>query len=603
MAGDEKRPMVAWFDPRQLIDTAIRVVISTVFGQFADRREAIAASNPISDVTLDARCDYRARHPDGDFWFDYVADVGDGWNPTYAIARLLAAGELTPEGLPRGSLLVMGGDEVYPTAKSKEYEDRLIYPYDEAWRPGKDDEKKAWPDDARPDLFAVPGNHDWYDGLKTFFHFFCRRTISSPGEAEVDREGRRIGGRQTHQTRSYFALRLPHGWWLWGTDNQLKGYIDQPQIDFFQYVAKTWMEEGSKLILCTGTPDWQYVEKKGEGSFTSHSYLERLATDAVHRGHKLRLVLSGDNHHYVRYREGDLNYITCGGGGAFLHPTHKLEDQTFESDFPPPGQAFERGSKKRYTRKFEIANKLDGSGKERDEKAVYPDAAVSRRLARGNIIFAFRNWQLTATLAALYLFFIWLLDFNARVSGHGGLTEMLREGSYRQALANYGWLVGYSPWTVMLCIVAFAGYFYFADATGLRKWLLAIAHWLLQTILVTLVIGAILHWLAPPQATGFGYLAIIAGLMLLAAILSAFVSATVVGLYLWAVLAWFGLHPGHFSSLKVQNHKCFLRLHIDRAGVLRVYPIGLDVVPGDRGETCTNPKLNEHLIEGPIRIM
>ncbi len=47
-------------------------------------------------------------------WIDFVADLGDGFDATYAIASLLSqeslvVGDVT---LPRGQLLVMGGDEV-----------------------------------------------------------------------------------------------------------------------------------------------------------------------------------------------------------------------------------------------------------------------------------------------------------------------------------------------------------------------------------------------------------------------------------------------------------------------------------------------------------
>ena len=46
----------------------------------------------------------------------------------------------------------------------------------------------------------MPGNHDWYDGLKAFRRLFCT--------------GRSIGAWRTRQERSYFACRLTHGWWL-----------------------------------------------------------------------------------------------------------------------------------------------------------------------------------------------------------------------------------------------------------------------------------------------------------------------------------------------------------------------------------------------------
>ena len=160
-----------------------------------------------------------------------------------------------------------------------------------------------------PDLYAVPGNHDWYDGLAAFFNLFCRRRIATPSMVGINRPGKVIAGRQTNQTRSYFALKLPGGWWLWGTDSQIAGYINKPQVDFFQFVASTWMEPGSKLILCVGQPNWAYIDPSAPAKqFETFSFLERLAglavsEDGTNKGHKLKLVLSGDSHHYSRYLE------------------------------------------------------------------------------------------------------------------------------------------------------------------------------------------------------------------------------------------------------------------------------------------------------------
>lgn len=599
----KRMPMVGWFDPGQLIQTAIRVLISTLFGEFADRREAFAAANPIKDDKLDERCDYATRCPGGDFWLDYVADTGDGWNPTYAIARLLAAKELHPRekeggtpleaGLPRAQVLVLGGDQVYPTASQEEYDNRFVYPFDEAYRPGgaKDG---IWDEKHRPDLFAVPGNHDWYDGLKTFFHLFCRRTIKADGEAEISRNGNVLGGRQTHQTRSYFALKLPHGWWLWGTDSQLAGYIDQPQVDYFQYVAQCWMEPGSKLILCTGTPDWEYVRGDKPGTYEGLSYLERLAPAVRGKHHKLKLVLSGDSHHYARFQEQDLNYITCGGGGAFLHPTHQLpkEPVDFQTRYPRPGETYDPDHGP-YDRRFAIATKLGT-----DEEALYPDRQASGKLTAGNLLFAFRNWKLTATLALGYLFFIWLLDFNARVSEGVSLPAALSDGNLCHAIKDY-WALGfYSPWSTLLLLITGAAYYYFAEIE--KPWkrvLVGGGHALVHAALVTLITCVVVRAMAPADL--FWIIVSLA----LAAVVSALVSATVIGLYLWFCLSVFGIHWGHFSSLAVQGYKSFLRLHIGADGVLTIHPVGLTKVPSDRGRSSgPPPELDPHMIEPPIRI-
>ena len=56
------------------------------------------------------------------------------------------------------------GIEVYPTASAKEYEDRLIGPFRRSPAPRR----------PQPLLFALPGNHDWYDGLTAFLRIFTQ---------------------------------------------------------------------------------------------------------------------------------------------------------------------------------------------------------------------------------------------------------------------------------------------------------------------------------------------------------------------------------------------------------------------------------------------
>jgi hypothetical protein len=109
--------MVGWYDPRVLAHSGYQVAIANVFGRHSDTRliEALA-SQP------QGAFDYSSNgsHPPGDFWLDYTADIGDGWNSTYAIADALARPELELEhagSLERtraGRVLVFGGDEVYP---------------------------------------------------------------------------------------------------------------------------------------------------------------------------------------------------------------------------------------------------------------------------------------------------------------------------------------------------------------------------------------------------------------------------------------------------------------------------------------------------------
>jgi len=617
-----KEGMAGWFDPGVLIQTGIRAAISTVFGQFADRREAIAAANAVAAQPADAEFDYTTRHSGGDFWIDYLADTGDGWNPTYAMARLVSEDsiELAGTSMPRGRLLVLGGDQVYPTATIEEYDNRFRYPFDEAYAPGG---VKRWVEGSAeaPDLYAIPGNHDWYDGLSSFFGLFCRRRVAQPGGLGVGRAGAVIAGRQTRQTRSYFAVKLPGDWWIWGTDSQLEGYIDQPQIDYFVHAASTWMDPGSKLIICVADPSWAYVDPADpEKKFASFSYLERIATRAIKArdpdnpddpdagtpmGHQLKLVLTGDSHHYARYVDSDepelpassdRHYIVCGGGGAFLHPTHQLSDVRFNTRYPRPGAPGDEGE---YPRAFRIANKVG----EPAEKAIYPSAAVSRAKSAGNFLFAFRNWKFTGLLFAAYLLFNWMLDFNSRSSGkEEPISALLNNAeTFGAALEEYVRLLFVSPWPVLLMAVAFGGYYYFADSprSAGKRFVIGSLHAAWQFAVVTLTIVAVVR--AADMLVPKAYEAPLA--VALATLASAVASATAFGIYLFVMLFFFGKHANEgFSSLQIQGFKSFLRLRISSDGTLTIFPIGLENVPKDDGETPRNPPLSPHLIEGPITV-
>jgi hypothetical protein len=614
-----RKPMTGWYNPVMLVQTAIRVAVSTVFGEFADRREAMAAANAIEPQPINDSFTYKETDSDGGFWFDFLADTGDGWNSTLAMAQLVTAGSLSPGGaaepLPRGRVLLLGGDQVYPTASKEEYDDRFLYPFDTAF-----EETAAKAD--MPDLYAVPGNHDWYDGLSAFFALFCRRRMAMPGTMGIDRPGRVIAGRPTKQTRSYFAIQLPHDWWVWGTDSQLAGYIDQPQIDYFEHVARHWMAPGSKLILMVGQPNWAYIDPAHpEREFETFSYLERLAgiarapltkaqidnkerqEDQPLMGHNLKLVLTGDSHHYARYHEGGIHYVTCGGGGAFLHPTQQLEDKIFDWRYPPPGVVY-RPEDSPYRRSFTIAAKADG------DEALYPDRAASSKLMKGNRLFAFNNPGLTAVFFGGYLLFNWLLAMNGQILGYASLLGALSGdggGGPLNAIYLYVRLSLVAPMPFVLFCAAMGGYYYFADSpfdNKMRAWI-GLTHGAIQAGTATLITSIFL-WgagrLLWPCVEANPWCQALASplLIIVATALAALASATIFGLYLNHHLRSSGRHWNEaFSALAEEGYKCFLRMKIDAAGKLHIHPIGLAKAPKGGGPASA---LKPHLIEDPIEI-
>src|SRR5262245_55233763 len=113
--GFQPQPKVRWLSPSVLISAGIKTTLAGIFGSYADKRELQRGMPSVIHACGEA-----------ELWFDFVADVGDGFDATYSVASLLAAPQLDLAGttLPRGQMLVMGGDEVYPAASYQAYEDR-----------------------------------------------------------------------------------------------------------------------------------------------------------------------------------------------------------------------------------------------------------------------------------------------------------------------------------------------------------------------------------------------------------------------------------------------------------------------------------------------
>ena len=415
--------MVKWFTPLLLVRAAFRDIVAHLFGQYADQRVTQHLSDPIPEdpdqqKQFAKRYDYSSEAIGEDpFWVDYAADLGDGFDPTYAVAYMLAAGNLNdttdpdtgriqgirdlPDGneLRHGRIMIMGGDQVYPWPSREEYESRLCTPYKLAMPELPADPATGQTPEAERDLFAIPGNHDWYDGLASFDDLFCGARSGQSG-----RQSKRIGGLQTRQHRSYFAIKLPHDWWIWGADIQLNKYLDNGQLEYFRTVSKQ-MGPQDKFILCAAQPSWIYFGTAQEKY--ARENLRNLIDIPLQRGAKLCAILSGDTHHYSRYNEseklGNFNLITSGGGGAYTHGTHQLKP---EINFKWVGEGVS----------FKL-NKLlkpgkasaDGEPTSRQTKkpACYPSKPASRRLAWGNTAFAFRNKMFCFAIGLIYWMLTW----------------------------------------------------------------------------------------------------------------------------------------------------------------------------------------------------
>jgi len=548
--GFVRRPMVRWLDPHQLADTAARVLVAGLFSSYADNRELQAI--------VPAEVFDRSEGPE--LWLDYVADLGDGWNSTYTVAGLLAAEELKLEldgethATRRGRILVMGGDQVYPVPKRTEYENRMLGPY-----------RSALPcttgDDPAPELFAIPGSHDWYDGLVNFTSIFCRH--------------RWIGGWRTRQRRSYFALELPGGWWLWGIDIQFGAYIDEAQVEYFAALARDRVAAGDRIVICMA----KEVDS-GRSDAETHTdrdvdYLDREVIQPS--GARLMLFLKSGKHHYARYAEedGPRHHVTAGGGGAFLHPTHGLPDRMKMTGAEGPTW---------YAK-----------------AATYPSEATSKGLRKRIWLLPPYNLPLAGMFGLLQVVLAFMLGLHLDDSHVELGLEDLRRGLWESPTAFF--LI-----TVMLVLLA--GMVRFAhDASGFKRFLLGLVHSALQLASVAAVMVAASRLSSGVGLRGAWSLVVF---LLFVGLLGGLGGTVGMSGYLYFTNC-LGFHSNEgYAPLHHMDLKHFLRLHIAADGVLTVYPIGVDHVgrtwelrpddpPGAPWFVPSSP-IEPHLIEPPIRI-
>lgn len=585
--------MVRWFKPSLLLDTARQAIASALFGQYADRRLIQAALGGALDEKGLQACDISKaiQDADGAVWVDFVADLGDGFDSTYAIAYLLSRRALPLEDdLPRGQVLLMGGDQVYPTATREEYKRRFRDPYAMAFPNSRE------PGAEHPWLFLIPGNHDWYDGLVLFLALFCRGRPTA------------VGNWRATQNRSYFARRLTDRWWVWGIDIQLSEDIDAPQADYFVKVAQS-MRPGDNVIICTGVPCWLHIESsvKDPPGKKSLDYIAGIV-QSQGKGARVRAVLSGDIHHYSRYASGEdgVQFVTAGGGGAFLHPTHTLKD-----DFTATWQGEER--------KFSLNTDPENPAKPSAVPACYPPREVSRRLLLKNFAFIFKNPEFCLTLGGLY----WIASVFLTM----WRDDVIADSPYATAATFDLWSwacsiatgIPASPLFTTLALIFLVVFRTYTDGkVGHWRWAIGPLHAAVHLLIILAVISLSvpLNFDLFNIAPG-GYLSWLATALELV-LIGGFAGGVVWGLYLMLTCGLFGLHANDaFSAMRLDSYRQFLRMKLTPDS-LTIYPIGIDrsptrdqwepnpnAGPGKQDEPAYKPKqdaLQPHLIERPIKL-
>lgn len=505
--GFTPRRQVSWLSPALLLRTGVRTALAMTFGAYLDKRELQGA--------LPARA-YHQPGEGGELWLDYVADTGDGFDATYSVAYLLGQPSLTVDGhqLPRGQVLVMGGDLVYPSASMEQYEDRLKGPFTAAL-PLPPEEGP------QPTLYALPANHDWYDGLTAFLRVFVGERIDH------------IGGWRTEQSRSYFAVELPHRWWLFAIDEAFGAYLDDPQLVYFERVAQR-LDPQDRIILAAPSPSWSKEDPKG---YDTIDYFIR--TVIAPTGAQVPMMVAGDKHHYVRYSHPERQLFTCGGGGAYLTATHTLPQRITV----PPRRTIVRKASPR--REYELAGR-------------FPAAARSRRLSWGVFGRLLRRNPGFAALIGTIQTVLMLV-----VAGAASQLSVVEERLVTLPL-------------LLMVLVVLGGavglaFFPTGGPKSKRHFLAGTAHGVAQ---LGLGLAGGLLWLQLPFTDWMWPLPLLVTFVVYLPV------ATLLGSQLVAAYlllgSWFGINVNELFAVQgIEEGKSFLRLHIAADGSLTVYPIGV----------------------------
>jgi hypothetical protein len=594
-----ERVPVAWYAPPVLLQAGQELVQSQNFQRNLDRRESF--SPVLSPIDLSAR-DEQA------LWIDFIADTGDGGSATFAVAQAALAAQLTARDeqgalltLPEADVLLLGGDLAYPGASGPVYQYRFFEPFTMALDPAS--RFRAASAGAQKVVAAIPQNHDWFDSASTFCRYFVAQD-----------KGDFLGAR-TPQRQTYFALKLPQAFWVLGFDWALTGDLDRQQFEAFRALLDTTRDDGIQpgddLLLIYPEPYW--TRELGDGAPDGYPRrYQRLDALLEARGARIRMRLAGDLHHYHREslanEAGDTHLITCGAGGAFLHPTHSLDVSARKvQDRAPESTAIdaELRHRVRIGRSGRSGRGQGSEGQAFTPQATWPAPATTRALAWRNLWALFTlhftrapwrqsltasvqdlwqsNFAFALAIGALYGINAYVNSFVFSLSFAPDGFQPMQQLAFGDAAQRWLGAMVFSPLATGINLAMLAGcvriawegpaHWFWRAGSG---FLHGMAHGFCIFALYWLAAHEMAPWLASlgPMATLTGGLA----LWLAVAVAGVAVGGALFGFYLALMSGVFGQLPNNaFGSLAIEDYKGFLRMRLT-SGDLEVLMLGTDQV-------------------------
>jgi len=256
----------------------------------------------------------------GDFSFVVIGDTGEG-DPSQMVLRdqLIAASKRDAV-----KFLVLSSDVIYPDGKMKDYETNFYLPFKGFDKP----------------IYAIPGNHDWFDSDEGFNANFLEREaailtlkarlaedlktdIISTDQRfeEITTEAKRLrdwyGIKNGTQRAPYFEVHRA-GFSLIAVDTGIMRTIDSKEREWLE-AALGRAGSNFKLVVL-GHPF--YVA----GIDTAENDAEFASTREILRRYKVDVAMAGDTHDFEFYKEKytaddgerEMLHFVNGGGGAYL---------------------------------------------------------------------------------------------------------------------------------------------------------------------------------------------------------------------------------------------------------------------------------------------
>jgi uncharacterized membrane protein HdeD (DUF308 family) len=272
-----------------------------------------------------------------DFSFIVIGDNGDGGAAQHSLRdQYLALGNR-----PEVKFLVVSSDVIYPDGAMRDYEARFYLPFKGFKKP----------------IYALPGNHDWYDANEGFnANFLDAESARVCMQSRLETDGRLTGKAQRridgfiqeaarlrkefdvstgHQKGPFFEVQTSQ-FALIAVDTGVLKTVDAAQWVWFSAALKR--SRGKFRMVILGHPLYTAGHYQGDPDKLQGEWTPSLGSPfggdaesfaAVHKllkEEKVEVVMAGDMHYFEHYKESyradgkdhTIHHFTNGGGGAYL---------------------------------------------------------------------------------------------------------------------------------------------------------------------------------------------------------------------------------------------------------------------------------------------